>query len=232
MSLVQTMETEDMEDGQPTRLRPKVGRIPPTLRLHNAQEEESQRDHPDDATLSARKSDSYFLFLLVGLFIVVNIALVTLLNQRNKTPHAPLTAPVAGNAISNAPAPLTITHGSSAPSTENAPAHSPITPLTPAPAAPEHAAAPVAQAPQPVAPKAYITPVSPDTTRAVAAPVTKVTATDTHPVVHEAAAPVAAASTQLPAVAPTAGLQTLPAAAPAITPDTARQDLLSVINKD
>lgn len=243
MTRVVNMEVNEAEVEEVERLRPKVGRIPANLRLLNEQDM-LENDH----STSTHKSDTHFMFLLVGLFIIVNLVLVTLLNHREK--NAPAQVPVVAQgepakpvapAVPVATVPVQVAPVSVKPVADAQPPVVAVKPvLPPAPPAPS----------APAVPRAYVTPVSAATTKSVAAPVQHVIVSEPAPqaaavaevkatevktpevkaqdnlvVVHT---PAPAAAT-LPAVSPSAGTQTKPAA---ISPATATQDLLSVINKD
>lgn len=246
MTLVTPLEFEDAEVNDTDRPRPKVGRIPVKLRLNN---EDAARETYVDTSLNSRKGDTQFMMLLVALFIIVNLSLITLLNQKSKTAAAQqpavaaATAPVVPAASVAAPVqptaiPVIAPTAVTAPVVQQNPAAAPLAPL-PLQAAP--ASAPIFATPQ--TPTGYITPVTPDTVKATAAPFHKVTVTEHAPVtapasvdtrltvIHAAQeAPAAEAAKLAPAAgAPAATAQPAPVAAPAVT---ATQDLLSVINKD
>jgi hypothetical protein len=219
MTQVTEMEFEEAVSHDMAKPRPKVGRIPVTLRLLN--ETEAKDDKWEDTTHTSRKGDTQFMLLLVTLFIVVNLVLVVLLNHKDKTSAAkpevasPVILPMPSVAKQNLPPPpppVVTTSGTSVPSV---------------PAA---------------ASRAYVTPSSPDSTKTIAAPFHPVTVTDhaapdadTLTVIHApnitpgVVPTITVPASAMPEIAPAAGSAAPPAA---ISPEAATQDLLSVINRE
>lgn len=240
MTRVVSMEVNEAESHEVERLRPKVGRIPANLRLLNEQDT-LEADH----STSTHRSDTHFMFLLVGLFIVVNLVLVTLLNHREKNTPAQVPAVVQSEPAKPAApvAPVAVVPVQAVPTAVPA---KPVPVVQPPVAVAKPTLSSTPPAPStPAAQRAYVTPASPATTKSVAAPVQQVTVSETL-----SQTPVVAAvkpqenkpqdglvvvhtpmpaEVALPAVAPAAGTPAKPAAT---SPATATQDLLSVINKD
>lgn len=242
VALMEVNETDtNTTDEKP---RPKVGRIPVTLRMLNENEVADDADVWPEAALASRKGDTQFMLLLVALFIVVNLTLITLINRKDKSAAAKPETAIAEH--HNAPATTAVAPTLAPTLAPAAVTPAPVVqqPVPPAPAVilpaaskPVSVAAPVAAPPSPPAANAYVTPATAGTTT-IAAPFHPVTVVD-----HTAAAPAAAPVTEEhltvmhPAQAPvaTAAPETMSPAAGTPTPvssDAAKQDLLSVINKD
>lgn len=257
MTQAMTLDQDNFEKKEEERLRPKVGRIPLTLRQLNEQEEQHANQNETWSQATRNKGDTYFMLLLVTLFIVVNVTLVVLLNHRPKTADASAVATTTPQtskpamAIINLPSPKTEnltsvkTEGSAAnatpaPSPSNIAQGKPAVPLTSLPVPPSvSVAAPVANA--------YVTPVTSSTVKSTAAPFQHVniseqatdnkadnkTGTEALTIVHTQAtqplSEMAPAAGQPSTAKPTPEKVALPAA---VSPEAARRDLLSVINKD
>lgn len=247
MTIVET-DSAAPAQAEEARLKPKVGRIPTHLRLHEEGEEEQ-----DGAVWagSTRKGDTQFMFFLVALFVVVNVTLVFLLNYKSKStpPAATETAAPATPVkpvVAEAPAPAPVLEKAA----ELPPAPPPATQFTsPTPPTPVNTAAPTSAPTVPLE-KSYITPANADTSKATAAPYHPVSVSDHHPAQPQTQAATASGTPQLkviqsqnlnpntlPGIAPAAGTtaaasKDLPQPIKTSAPENATQDLLSVISKD
>lgn len=241
------------------RVRPKVGKIPPAWRNNDATE--AANDYAGDDILGHHKGDIQFKTFLLVLVFVAGLLMIILHNGQKAPTPAP-TAPVAAPKPAAATQPTTL----QVPAEVKQQAVAPVAPVAqPEPAKAEShpaPAAPVAKQPAAIgAPTVgYVTPVTSETSRSVAAPYQQVTVTDHHPEHTQAAtapaapvtpaAPVAAApakpaapaaatiaqpTTDLKNMAPAAGQAAgqAPAAATSRNADgEAAKDLLSIISKE
>lgn len=261
MTLI-SAEIEENDVSAEEELRPKIGKVPVKLRLLSDHDSEAGNTDWADAATITRKGDTQFMALLVTLIVVVNFVLIALLNHKENPPTTPASsqtgqasAPTAAAATSK-PTPTPPTTANKTASTTPVatsktlqPAQTtPVQPSTPAAALPKtispakplpseiHATAPAsANIPSPDLSRSYVTPVTPATAKAVAAPVQPVTVVEHKaPAVTagEAARPAPSSTfiKELPGkpatLAPAAGRKS------STSPTDATQDLLSVIGKD
>ncbi len=236
MTLVTTVQADETEMDSAEKPRPKVGRIPSTLRLLHEHDAADAQENWQATEITARKGDAQFMLLLVTLFVIVNVTLITLINHKDKT-ATPKPEPVAASPSSMLIPSATASANPAAPTVNT------VIPLTTAPAQPV-VAQPSATQPALTPAQAYITPASPNSTKTIAAPVQSVSVQDHSKPATEAAS-IKTAEPSLTVIhtppaelAPAAGTSAaaatnIPPATPTVAqPAAGSQDLLSVITKD
>lgn len=244
MTIIETDSAQPAQ-AEEARLKPKVGRIPVNLRLHDEGDEGMEEQDGAVWAGDTRKGDSQFMFFLVALFVVVNVTLVFLLNYKGKS-ATPAATETAAPASTTKPVETIVPVVPMEKAVELPPAPPPANQFaSPTPPAPVNTAAPTVPLE-----KSYITPANAETNKATAAPYHPVSVSEHHPAQQEA--PLIAGTPQLkviqsqnlnpaelPGIAPAAGTPTAtkdlpqaPAQTKASAPENATQDLLSVISQD